>query len=378
MQSTLVRVLVVVVGALGLLGGAAFATEGKGDAPRRRRHHRLCDEARVDQDRRDGERLPPERDGAEVERVRTEGRPGSKGRARRARRAGRAGRERRGRRKGRAQAPPATEGRRVPGAGGPPGSAGPKGDAGAQGPAGPAGTTGPAGPAGPAGPQGPQGPKGDPGSGGGVASFGALDGLACTIDRGDGNDRPDLRQLGPRDVHVHHRLDASASAGLGIRVNEVSTGITGAAANEFVELFNARLGRRRRLAAGRSSTARRAGTSDTTLATIPAGTSIAAGRLLPARRQRLRGRRDGRPVVHAPASPRRAAAWASRRGGRAGRQRRLGHGGERARRGRGRSRAAGDRGPGLEPRPHARRPRHERERVRLHRHLAATPRAANH
>ena len=30
MQSTLVRVLVVVVGALGLLGGAAFATEGKG------------------------------------------------------------------------------------------------------------------------------------------------------------------------------------------------------------------------------------------------------------------------------------------------------------------------------------------------------------
>ena len=32
MQSTLVRVLVVVVGALGLLGGAAFATEGMGRA----------------------------------------------------------------------------------------------------------------------------------------------------------------------------------------------------------------------------------------------------------------------------------------------------------------------------------------------------------
>jgi hypothetical protein len=61
-----------------------------------------------------------------------------------------------------------------------------------------------------------------------------------------------------------------------IRVNEFMTGSTGAASNEFVELVNA--GSSAADVGGfkvayRSS----AGTSDTTLATIPAGTSIPAG-----------------------------------------------------------------------------------------------------
>ena len=61
-----------------------------------------------------------------------------------------------------------------------------------------------------------------------------------------------------------------------IRVNELMTGSTGAASNEFVELFNA--GSSAADVGGfkvayRSS----AGTSDITLVTIPAGTSIPAG-----------------------------------------------------------------------------------------------------
>ena len=59
MQSTLVRVLVVVVGALGLLGGAAFATEGKGT----RRADAVITACATKQGTirivADGERLPP-------------------------------------------------------------------------------------------------------------------------------------------------------------------------------------------------------------------------------------------------------------------------------------------------------------------------------
>ena len=61
-----------------------------------------------------------------------------------------------------------------------------------------------------------------------------------------------------------------------IRVNEVSTGTSGAAADEFVELFNT--GAAAVDVGGWKVVYRSAaGTSDTTLATIPAGTSIAAG-----------------------------------------------------------------------------------------------------
>jgi hypothetical protein len=61
-----------------------------------------------------------------------------------------------------------------------------------------------------------------------------------------------------------------------LKVNEVSTGVTGAATDEFVELYNA--GTSAIDASGWKVVYRSAtGTSDTTLATIPAGTTIAAG-----------------------------------------------------------------------------------------------------
>jgi hypothetical protein len=60
-----------------------------------------------------------------------------------------------------------------------------------------------------------------------------------------------------------------------LRVNEVLTGVTGAAANEFVELVNAGADD---LDAGGYRVVYRsaAGTSDTVLGTIPAGTIIPA------------------------------------------------------------------------------------------------------
>lgn len=61
-----------------------------------------------------------------------------------------------------------------------------------------------------------------------------------------------------------------------VRVNELATGTTGAAADEFVELYNP--GTAAVDIAGWKVVYRSAaGTSDTTLATIPAGTTIAPG-----------------------------------------------------------------------------------------------------
>jgi hypothetical protein len=61
-----------------------------------------------------------------------------------------------------------------------------------------------------------------------------------------------------------------------VLVNEVATGITGGAADEFVELFNP--GTTALSIAGWKVVYRSAtGTSDTTLATIPAGTTIPPG-----------------------------------------------------------------------------------------------------
>ena len=80
MQSKLVRVLVVAVAALGLLVGRGVRHRGQRNAPRGRGHHRVRDEAGHAQDRLRRERMPPQRDGAEVERHRTEGRSGAEGR----------------------------------------------------------------------------------------------------------------------------------------------------------------------------------------------------------------------------------------------------------------------------------------------------------
>ena len=62
-----------------------------------------------------------------------------------------------------------------------------------------------------------------------------------------------------------------------VHVNELQTGTTGSASDEFVELHNAGTGAAATSAAGRSSIAPQPGTSDTTLATIPTGTTIPAG-----------------------------------------------------------------------------------------------------
>jgi hypothetical protein len=173
-----------------------------------------------------------------------------------------------------------------PGPKGDPGPAGPQGERGAPGPAGEAGApgprgeqgargeVGPAGPAGergPTGPQGPAGPQGTPGRG--LSSFDELAGLPCTSSgrtgavsvRFDANDVATIVCTVGEPVPQPVRL----------RVNEVLTGITGAAANEFVELVNAGA---EDLDAGGYRVVYRsaAGTSDTVLSTLPAGTIIPA------------------------------------------------------------------------------------------------------
>jgi hypothetical protein len=156
---------------------------------------------------------------------------------------------------------------------GPQGATGPSGPSGPAGPPGPAGPQGPAGAAGAQGPPGPAGPKGDPGTG--LASFADLSGLACTNAGATGT--------------IAISFDASGRATLTcvtgttppppsspVKVNELSTGTTGSAADEFVELVNA--GTAAVDVGGWKVVYRSAaGTSDTTLATIPTGTTIAAG-----------------------------------------------------------------------------------------------------
>jgi hypothetical protein len=83
------------------------------------------------------------------------------------------------------------------------------------------------------------------------------------------------------DASDHAVLTCTAGGGGGggsgpIKVNEFSTGVTGAATNEFVELYNAAttsIDVSGYKVVYRSAT----GTSDTTLATLPTGTMLAAG-----------------------------------------------------------------------------------------------------
>jgi hypothetical protein len=149
---------------------------------------------------------------------------------------------------------------------GPPGPAGPIGPAGPEGAPGSAGATGAPGPRGE---RGPQGPKGDPGT-----SFGSLEqlnGLAC--------------RAGGRDGTVALTYDASAHAVFtctatptdsAVRVNELATGTSASATDEFVELVNA--GAIPADLSGYKLVYRSgAGTSDVSLATIPDGTTLAPG-----------------------------------------------------------------------------------------------------
>jgi lamin tail-like protein/collagen triple helix repeat protein len=149
-----------------------------------------------------------------------------------------------------------------------PGATGPAGAMGAKGEAGARGATGAAGSAGRAGPTGPQGR-----AGAGLSALESLNGVGC--------------QAGGHSGAVVLTYDASgvatitcATSGGGgtsiLRVNELMTGSTGAASNEFVEIVNTGsaavdIGGFR--LAYRSS----AGTSDVTLATVPTGTTVAAG-----------------------------------------------------------------------------------------------------
>jgi hypothetical protein len=150
---------------------------------------------------------------------------------------------------------------------------GPKGDAGPAGVAGAQGATGEPGAAGPPGPPGPQGPKGDPGAG--LSSFEALSGLACTFGGEQGAIQIDYDADGQAEITCVTE-EAPPVGEARLKVNEFSTGVTGALGNEFVEIANA--GNAAADVGGFKLIYRSAsGTSDVTLATIPAGTAIPAG-----------------------------------------------------------------------------------------------------
>ena len=162
-----------------------------------------------------------------------------------------------------------------PGAQGEQGLAGARGEPGPQGqtgPEGPAGTAGPAGPQGAAGPQGPAGPQGEPGRG--LLSFEDLIGLPCSVTGSTGAIA--IRYGAGNEATITCLLPGGGGPSSALRVNEVMTGLTGAAANEFVELVNA--GAEPLDAGGHRVVYRSAaGTSDTLLATVPAGTIIPPG-----------------------------------------------------------------------------------------------------
>ena len=163
---------------------------------------------------------------------------------------------------------------------GQPGPAGPAGAAGA------AGQPGPTGPAGAPGPAGIAGPKGDPGApgaagatgprgpaGAGLSSLESLNGIGCNAGGHAGTVALTYDASGVATITCGSTGGGGTSA---LRVNELMTGSTGAAANEFVEIVNtgtaaADIGGFR--LAYRSG----AGTSDVTLATVPTGTTLAAG-----------------------------------------------------------------------------------------------------
>lgn len=160
---------------------------------------------------------------------------------------------------------------------GAPGPVGERGPAGATGAPGPQGSPGPAGPQGATGPAGPQGPKGDPGTG--IASFDDLGGLACTAVGRAGKIEIAYDAAGRATLTCAVTTGGGGGGGAGaaaIRINELQTGTAGSAADEFVELVNA--GTAAADVGGWKVVYRSAaGTTDASLATIPDGTTIAAG-----------------------------------------------------------------------------------------------------
>jgi hypothetical protein len=136
-----------------------------------------------------------------------------------------------------------------------------------QGEPGPIGQTGQAGPAGPTGPPGTPGP--------GLTSLEELDGIACHA-AGQAGTITVSYDAARRAVLTCSGGDGGGGQASGIKVNEFSTGVSGAATNEFVELVNA--GPATSDIGGLKVVYRSAsGTSDTTLATVPAGITLVAG-----------------------------------------------------------------------------------------------------
>jgi hypothetical protein len=157
-----------------------------------------------------------------------------------------------------------------PGADGPAGPPGPAGPAGAVGPQGPAGPAGTPGPQGPAGPQGPEGPAGS-----GLASLDDLAGLPC--DGGTGIVSVSYEAGGNAQIACTSTDSGGGGSGEArLVVNEVSTGTTVSAGDEFVELLNA--GTATVDLSGYKLVYRSAaGSSDVTLATVPDGVTLDPG-----------------------------------------------------------------------------------------------------
>lgn len=143
------------------------------------------------------------------------------------------------------------------------------GPAGPQGPAGPPGLQGPQGPQGPVGPEGPAGPAGPPGAG--LASLDDLDGLPCN----GGGGTVDLTFDGANEA-VLTCVPSGGGGEATLAVNELMTGVTGAASNEFVEIVNTGTAAAD-LSGWKLVYRSAAGTSDVVVATIADGTALAAG-----------------------------------------------------------------------------------------------------
>jgi Lamin Tail Domain/Collagen triple helix repeat (20 copies) len=173
---------------------------------------------------------------------------------------------------GPAGAPGATGPQGTQGATGERGAPGEQGAQGVPGERGAEGPPGAEGAAGPQGPQGPAGPQGEPGRG--LTSFDELGGLPCTASGVAGT--VSIRYGTGNEATIVCTVAGDGGPTSAIRVNEVMTGATGAAANEFVELVNA--GSEPADVGGYRVVYRSAaGTSDTLLATLPAGTILAPG-----------------------------------------------------------------------------------------------------
>jgi hypothetical protein len=149
---------------------------------------------------------------------------------------------------------------------GPPGATGPAGPQGAQGAPGTPGADGARGPTGSRGPTGATGPAGPP-----LGSIDQLNGTPC--------------HGGSGTLSIGYAADGTASIACStgggggsavLKLNEFVTGTTGSAADEFVEIVNA--GTAAADLSGYKLVYRSdAGTSDVGLATIPSGTTLAAG-----------------------------------------------------------------------------------------------------